>query len=156
MWIQKKIQSIMDNLHCKMVKWLCENYHVVLLPNSKCKEWWSKLKENYIAKLSERKYSIRYNNKNRMLTWSHYWFQQWLLFKAQEFPWCKVLIVDEQYTSKTCGNCGVLDKKLRSSKTFLCPSCHANMDWDANAARNILLWFLMINRKEPEKSGVVA
>jgi transposase len=47
----------------------------------------------------------------------------------------------EEYTSKTCGNCGMLNHKLGSSETFRCPCglvCHR----DLHAARNIYMkWF---------------
>jgi putative transposase len=81
-----------------------------------------------------------------MLGWSHYRFKQRLLNKTREYPWCKVIICDEHYTSKTCGNCGHLHMKLGSSKTFKCPQCHVEMDRDINAARNILLRYLTLNR----------
>jgi len=67
-----------------------------------------------------------------ILTWSHYTFKQRLLNKAMEFPWVKVFIVAEEFTSKTCGACGKLNDKLGSKKDFNCSFC----------ARNILLKFL--------------
>ena len=42
----------------------------------------------------------------QMLTWRHFDFKQRLIAKAREYPWVKVVIVDESYTSKTCGWCG--------------------------------------------------
>ena len=47
-----------------------------------------------------------------MCTWSHYRFQQHLIHKAREYPWCRVVICTEEYTSKTCGFCGYIHKKL--------------------------------------------
>ena len=77
-----------------------------------------------------------------MLTWSHYRFRQRFLHKIREYPSCQLIIVDEHYTSKTCGNCGKIYWKLGSNKTFNCPSCKVVMDRDIQAARNILLRFL--------------
>src|SRR5262249_29836861 len=74
--------------------------------------------------------------------WSHYRFRQRLLAKAREYPRCKVVLVDEAHTSKTCGCCGVLNQKLGGSKVFLCLACRARCDRDLHAARNILLRYL--------------
>ena len=38
-----------------------------------------------------------------MLTWSHYQFRMRLTEKAKDNPGCQVVVVDEAYTSKTCG-----------------------------------------------------
>ncbi|RHZ56880.1 hypothetical protein Glove_396g97 [Diversispora epigaea] len=73
--------------------------------------------------------------------WSHY-----------QYPWCKVVICDEHYTSKTCGNCGYLHQKLRSNKTFKCSQCQIEMDRDINAARNILLRYLTLNMSQIDGS----
>eukprot|EP00741_Cyanophora_paradoxa_P004887 tig00000849_g4742.t1 len=51
----------------------------------------------------------------------------------------RVHIVREDYTSKTCGNCGHIHSKLRGNKVFCCPACGATMDRDFNGARNITL-----------------
>eukprot|EP00741_Cyanophora_paradoxa_P003303 tig00000692_g3210.t1 len=48
---------------------------------------------------------------------------------------CEVHLVLEHYTSKTCGNCGRLNDRLRGSKTFHCPHCGVVMDRDWNGAR---------------------
>lgn len=79
-----------------------------------------------------------------MVTWAHYRFQQLLLHKQKEFPWCRVIICDEAYTSKTCGNCGFIHNKLGGSKEFKCPKCGLRADRDIHAARNILLRFLTL------------
>lgn len=47
--------------------------------------------------------------------------------------------VTEEYTSKTCGNCGELNEKLGSNKTFECQKCKIVIDRDCNGCRNILL-----------------
>ncbi len=62
-----------------------------------------------------------------------------LLHKMREFPWCRVIIVTEEYTSKTCGACFNVHNKLGGNKRFACPVCGYEADRDANAARNILI-----------------
>ncbi|CAG8820724.1 12399_t:CDS:1, partial [Gigaspora margarita] len=44
-----------------------------------------------------------------------------------------------EYTSKTCGFCGYVYRKLGGSKIFHCPECKTELDRDINGARNILL-----------------
>src|SRR5262249_17521274 len=85
-------------------------------------------------------------------TWSHYRFRQHLLHKAREYPWCRVIVCTEEYTSKTCGCCGEINRGLGGSKTFRCPNprCASELDRDINATRNILLLYLSVNHaKEP-------
>jgi putative transposase len=88
------------------------------------------------------------NNKTAraMATWSHYRFKQRLLHKSREHPDCRVYIVNESYTSKTCDRCGHIHSELGGggggSKVFKCPSCSWQIDRDINGARNILIRFL--------------
>ena len=77
-----------------------------------------------------------------MATWAHYRFRERLLNKAREYPACRVLLVSEAYTSKTCGRCGSIHWRLGGSKVFVCPQCRFKCDRDLHAARNVLLLFL--------------
>lgn len=49
--------------------------------------------------------------------------------RAELRPWCRVVLVTERWTSKTCGACGGINFGLGSAKTFRCqkgsalPSC---------------------------------
>jgi transposase len=56
-------------------------------------------------------------------------------------------VVDEAYTSKTCGRCGSLHDGLGKSKVFKCPSCDFTLDRDVNGARNILIRFLTTDER---------
>jgi putative transposase len=85
---------------------------------------------------------IRSKTVRMLLTWSHYRFRQLLQSKVAERPHCRLFVVNEAYTSKTCGACGRLHENLGSKKTFRCPSCGLRLDRDVNGARNILLRFL--------------
>jgi putative transposase len=92
---------------------------------------------------------IRSKTARDMLTWSHYSFRQRLLHKAREFPGCHIHIATEEYTSKTCGQCGILNAKLGGSKVFCCGQCGYTADRDANAARHILLLKFLTEMNEP-------
>jgi hypothetical protein len=61
---------------------------------------------------------------------------------ATRYPGAEIIRGSEAYASKQCGKCGMLNDKLRCSRTFSCGSCDAKGDRDVHAARNILLWFL--------------
>ncbi|CAG8494322.1 18885_t:CDS:1, partial [Gigaspora rosea] len=54
-----------------------------------------------------------------MLTWSHYRFKE---FKSREYYNKNMSIYSEEYTSKTCGNCGFINN-IKGAKRFSCISC---------------------------------
>lgn len=85
-------------------------------------------------------------NVRKILLLSHYKFRELLKAKAQTFSGCTLIICDEQYTSKTCGNCGNLHASLGKSKVYSCCKCGKVFDRDINAARNILIRFLTLNK----------
>ncbi len=77
------------------------------------------------------------------------------LSKAEMFPWVNVVVVDEAYTSKTCGSCGELNNKLGGNKVFKCNHCGLIADRDLHAARNILLRYLTRNIPERLNCGSI-
>ena len=129
--IRDEIRNKVKDLHCKLAKYLCLNYNVILIPEFKTQS---------MIKKDDRKISSK--TARAICTYSHYLFRQRLINKSREFPSCKVILVTEEYTSKTCGSCGEINETLGSSKEFKCPSCDYTADRDINAARNILLKFI--------------
>lgn len=121
----ERVRNRVRDLHHKVASWLCTHYRIILLPEFKTQHMVS----------SD---MLQSSTCRKMMTWSHYAFKQRLLSQAQH-KGCKVFIVNEHFTSQTCGQCGNLHTELGSSKRFECPSCRVVMDRDANAARNILL-----------------
>jgi putative transposase len=126
--IRKKIKNLVKDVHCKLIKYLCLNYEVILLPKFDTKGMISKSKRKISSKTAR-----------AIITWSHFTFRERLLNKVKEYPLCKVKLVTEEYTSQTCGSCGKLNDKLGSKKDFECPFCDYKADRDLNAARNILI-----------------
>ena len=69
---------------------------------------------------------------------SHGFFIERLKFKISQSN-NKLIIANESYTSKMCGNCWVLNNELGSAKIFKCTNCGVEIDRDVNGARNILI-----------------
>jgi putative transposase len=128
MRLRKRVRNLIDDVHKKLARFLVVNYTTILLPTFETQD---------MVKRTQRR--ITSKTARQMITWSHYRFQQHLLHKVRQAPWCQVEIVNESYTSKTCGCCGAIHDKLGSSKVFKCPSCQIIIDRDVNGARNILL-----------------
>lgn len=131
-----KVKNKISEVHRKLALYLCSNYRTILIPKFDVKR---------MIKKQDRKLNAK--TARAMTTWSHYKFRQLLLAKAETMPWCEVVVVNEAYTSKTCGYCGTLNRKLGSSKTFRCSNveCGIVADRDIHASRNILLRYLTTN-----------
>jgi putative transposase len=141
--IRKKIRNLIDDCHKVIIKTLCQNYRIVLLP---------KFETSQMIRKGQRKISSK--AARAMCTWSHYRFRKRFAEKTREFPWCKLVICDEHYTSKTCGRCGELNHKLGGSKTFHCEKCGIVIDRDINGARNILLRYLTLSESPDSRCGL--
>ena len=70
----------------------------------------------------------------------HYKFKQRLQSACSSMKNCKVLIVSEAWTSKTCGRCGSIKTNLTlKDRIYSCNKCGLSIDRDVNGSRNILL-----------------
>ena len=134
--IRLRIRNLVEELHKKLIKWLCTSYRCILLPE---------FETSRMVRRSTRK--INGKTVKMMYTWSHYKFRQRLQQRAELHPDCNLLIIGEAYTSKTCGACGSLKDNLGGNKLFNCPCCFHQFDRDYNGARNILLRYLTRARK---------
>jgi len=134
-----KIKNIVNDLHWKSAAFLCKNYHMILIPSFQTSD---------MTKKDGR--SIHKTTARSMLALSHYKFRERLTYKASCYSNRKVVIVNESYTSKTCGSCGEINGNLGSSKIFKCNKCEFICDRDINGARNVFLKLLSdhINRKK--------
>ena len=126
--IRKKIKNLVKEVHDKLILFLCFNYEIILLPTFNTKQM-----------IFKRKRRINSKTARNIITWSHFSFRQRLLNKIREFPNVKVKMVTEEYTSKTCGQCGTLNQSLGAKKVFSCGKCDYEANRDLNAARNILI-----------------
>ncbi len=124
-----RIRNLVTDVRRKSVKLLCEKYDVIFLPEFNTKDMCNRAKRRVNGKTAR-----------GMMTWSHYKFRELLKTTALR-EGTKLVSVTEEYTSKTCSCCGVINKNLGSSKVFRCSSSSCGMvcDRDENGARNILL-----------------
>lgn len=138
--IHTKIRALVDDLHRRLAKWLITHYELVLLPE---------FQSSHMLRKGQRR--IRSKTARGMATWSHYRFRQHILHKVREHPGCRIALVNEAYTSKTCGACGHIHRHLGGSKLFKCPQCGLTADRDIHAARNILLRWLTTSGVSPPR-----
>lgn len=138
--INQKIRRLVNDMHEKLSRWLVDNYRVIVLPEF-----------NVSSMIKKGNRKIRNKTARSMVTWSHYAFRQKLISKSRETPWCKIIHPTEEFTSQTCGCCGIRNKELGGRKTFNCKSCKTVIDRDVNGARNILL--LLLTKLNPMKGG---
>lgn len=119
----KRIQNLILESHRQIINWLCSNYNII-----------------YVPKLDFHKFkNMSKKTKIKMSLWNHCLFVDRLINKSREFKNCTVKIVTEEFTSKTCCNCGCLNNNLGSSETFKCNSCGIELDRDANGSVCIYL-----------------
>lgn len=127
--IQEKLTNKRNQFHYDSIKYLLSNYDSVLIP---------KFQTSQMMKKEERK--LNETQVRKLGLWRHSQFRIRLIEKA-ELIGKKVIVTDEQYTTKTCGNCGKINN-ITIEKEFNCEGCHVKLDRDINASRNILIRFL--------------
>ena len=121
---QKKLENRVNDLHWQSINYLVKNYSGIILPHFESQ----KMRVNKISK-----------HVNRNLDYlRHYRFKMRLKEKCIENK-VQLYLVDESYTSKTCGNCGWVKNNLYASKIFKCSKCECIFNRDVNGARNILI-----------------
>jgi putative transposase len=121
-----KIRNLLSEMHHKVSCFLAKNYSTILLPAFETKQMCSKLTRK-----------IRTKTVRNMLGLAHYRFQELLKYKCKRYG-STLKIVNESYTTKTCGNCGCLNN-VGSKDTFNCKECILVIDRDYNGSRNIML-----------------
>ncbi len=82
-------------------------------------------------------------------------FTQKLCFKA-ESAGARVVKVNPKNTSQKCSGCGEIVRKTLAVRTHGCPHCGLVLDRDLNAARNILVKGIGLERPDFKPVGVEA
>ena len=124
-----RYHNLTTEMHNQLAHYLTYNYKVILLPRFESQDMVKGKK-------------LRRSTKRSMLQDRHYQFRTCLERKCKERG-CVLIVVTEEYTSKTCSRCGNLHTSLGSSEVFHCPSCSFRIDRDINGARNIMIKTIM-------------
>ncbi|RLI46909.1 hypothetical protein DRO61_08650 [Candidatus Bathyarchaeota archaeon] len=69
----------------------------------------------------------------------HCQFVDRLIYKSMFYSEKEIYEVKEYWTSKTCTNCGNLNRKFHTGSIYSCGKCGLVIGRDINAVRNILL-----------------
>ena len=121
---EKDIANYINDMHWKIISYLTNNYNHILLGNYSTKSMVESDKTNKI-------------NKRIGSTLKFYQFRQKLTYKCL-LKGCKLSIVDEFNTTKSCSNCSKLND-IGSSKEYFCKGCKNKYPRDINSCKNILL-----------------
>ena len=124
--IRIRVRNLTDELHHKAARFLVENFDLILIPAFETSE---------MVLRGARK--LRAKSVRSMLTYSHYRFRQFLIWKAWQCGKA-VLVVSEAYTSKTCSWSGEIISNL-GGRRVVKGSDGLAMDRDINGARGIFL-----------------
>ena len=148
-----KIRNVVKELHNKTALHLVKNYERILLPKFETKNMLrnKKFNKEYFNKVEaekgkeECKKEIKKVYKQRRLngrvkfvlnSLSHYKFKMHLSNKCKEYG-SELVEVTEEYTSKTCTNCGIQSENYKNREKNC--KCGYKIKRDINGARNILI-----------------
>lgn len=120
-----RVKNLVNELHWKTINFLVRNYDTILYPDYRVSQM---IKGSQLPRIVKR----------LMYMFSSYSFKQKLIWKCKAYR-KNLVIVDESYTSKTCGICGLINGNLGGLEVFCCKKCRVSLDRDAHAARNILI-----------------
>lgn len=121
-----KIRNLVDDLHWKTITYLTKNYNTVILPNFESQGMVNG--------------SLKKELNREIMLLRHYTFRERLKNKARTIKNMVIISVTEEYTTKTCGNCGMLNQTVKlGNSVFNCSSCGLSFDRDYNGARNIFI-----------------
>ena len=120
----RKIKNKIEEMHWKTISYLTGNYDIIVIP------------EFQISSMVRGK-KLSGMTKRLLYMFSFHRFLEKLKFKCENTN-TKLYIVTEEYTSKTCTCCGVINN-VGSSEIYKCKECKSVIDRDVNASRNILI-----------------
>ena len=130
--------NIVDNMHNQLSSYLTKRYDSILVPQLPVKKLVKKTETCSEQASREGKRVINSRTSHLLVNLS---FNKFLekMKSLCIFRKVKLYIVDESYTSKTCGVCGNIKSDLKGDKIYHCSKCGLSISRDYNGARNILL-----------------
>ena len=124
--MRNRIRNLIDELHHQTARFLVDHFDLILLPTFETQD---------MSKKGGRK--LRSKSVRSLLTFAHYRFQRFLLWKARQTG-AKALLINEAYTSKTCSWSGEIVNKLGGAR-YITGQDGVTVERDINGARGALL-----------------
>ena len=121
-----RIGDLVDELHHQAARWLVDHFDIILLPT---------FESSGMTRRGARK--LRTKSVRSLLTYAHYRFQKFLIWKAWQSG-KDVVLVNEAYTSKTCSWSGQIISNL-GGRRVVAGSDGVRVNRDINGARGIFL-----------------
>jgi len=121
---QRYVKNLISDLHWKICSFLVKNYDNILLPDFRVQQM---VRGRKLSKMTKR----------LMMMFSFHTFKEKLKFKCNLYN-KTLIIVDESFTSCTCGRCGYINN-VKGNEQFECSECKLKLDRDVSGSRNILL-----------------
>jgi len=120
-------KCIVDNLHNQTASLLTKNFQNIFIPVFDS------------GKMTKRQNALSSKISRSILDLCHGAFREKLKYQSQKMQ-RNLYIVNEAFTTKTCGCCGNM-QSMEGKKVFKCEStqCQSTIDRDYNGARNICL-----------------
>jgi transposase len=128
--LYRKQLHLVDEMHRKIIQDLTSQYNWIFLPSFETQDM-----------MAGKSYNKKHREaKRHAYQLSHFKFKTRLINRCEQLENCKLLIVSEAYTTKTCTRCGwVWESMTTKDRMFKCKQCELIMDRDIHAARNILI-----------------
>ena len=123
--LEERKKNIMKNNHYCIINNLIKDFDSIILPNFENQEIQKKIQNKKV--------------RRDVNIYSHYTFKCRLKDKLDLYFNKQLINITEEYTSKTCTNCGNIDNNLGAKKIYQCNKCNMILDRDYNGARNIFI-----------------
>lgn len=120
----RRIKNRVNELHWKTISYLLKNYDKIIIPDFRIS---GMVKQKKLTRMTKR----------LLYMYSFHSFMLKLKFKCKNTN-TKLYIVGEEYTSKTCTQCGKINN-VGSSERYKCENCNLVIDRDVNGSRNIMI-----------------
>lgn len=122
--IYKRLDYCILDMHCSLINKLTKTFSKIYLPSFETQE---------IGKVNRNK-----KTRRNLFQQKHYSYKQRFIDKCKLLKNVELVICTEEYTSKTCTQCGHLND-IGSSEIYTCVKCCNVTDRDINGSRNILI-----------------
>jgi IS605 OrfB family transposase len=124
-----KIKNLIKEMHWKTANYLVKNFQYIFLGDIKIRSCVRKTNAG-----NEPPAIV----KRILNQFCFFQFKQKLEYKCENLG-CKLILVNEALTTKSCSSCGNISETVKKSELYCCSKCKVEIDRDENSAKNILI-----------------